>query len=86
MFTLAVESKKKVRCHGMAVTGAYLANLEGCKPSRLLSSCVTLFSQDSSNSVSKIRTSLLNLVDLAGSERQRDTQSLGVRLKVAVPQ
>ena len=47
-----------------------------------LSFCVVMFSQDSSNSVSKIRTSLLNLVDLAGSERQRDTQSVGMRLKV----
>ena len=45
---------------------------------------MVVFFQDSSNSVSKIRTSLLNLVDLAGSERQRDTQSVGMRLKVTL--
>ena len=39
--------------------------------------------QDCENSVSKIRSSVLNLVDLAGSERQRDTQTVGVRLKVS---
>ena len=59
--------------------------MEACTPS-CSSFCLVMFFQDSSNSVSKIRTSLLNLVDLAGSERQRDTQSMGMRLKVTVPE
>ena len=35
--------------------------------------------------MAKIKTSLLNLVDLAGSERQRDTHTVGLRLKVVPP-
>lgn len=35
--------------------------------------------------MAKIKTWLLNLVDLAGSERQRDTHTVGLRLKVGLP-
>lgn len=39
-------------------------------------------SQEETNGVQAIRRSCLNLVDLAGSERQKDTNTVGTRLKV----
>ena len=38
--------------------------------------------QENTNGAWNVRSSQLNLVDLAGSERQRDTHTIGVRLKV----
>lgn len=42
------------------------------------------FSQEEKNGVTNVRQSQLNLVDLAGSERQKDTNTLGIRLKVSL--
>ena len=44
----------------------------------------TCFSQEEKNGVTNVRQSQLNLVDLAGSERQKDTNTLGIRLKVSL--
>ncbi|KAK7481717.1 hypothetical protein BaRGS_00027090 [Batillaria attramentaria] len=39
--------------------------------------------QEEKNGVTNVRQSQLNLVDLAGSERQKDTNTVGIRLKEA---
>lgn len=75
MFTLTIESKRKVRTtkEGRGGEERILCTLycNSCNPSK-----------ETANGAAKIRTSLLNLVDLAGSERQRDTHTAGLRLKV----
>ena len=39
--------------------------------------------QESQGGVKNVRFSHMNLVDLAGSERQKDTNTVGARLKVS---
>jgi len=73
VFTLTIESKRKVG-GGRRGEGGLVLSCHSCNPSK-----------ETANGAAKIRTSLLNLVDLAGSERQRDTNTVGLRLKVRRP-
>ena len=45
---------------------------------------VSFPAQEEKNGVKNVRESQLNLVDLAGSERQKDTNTVGIRLKASV--
>ncbi|XP_076449175.1 kinesin-like protein KIF15 [Babylonia areolata] len=56
-------------------------NRESSRSHAVFTLCIE--SKEEKNGVKNVRESQLNLVDLAGSERQKDTNTVGIRLKEA---